>query len=72
MAKDWKERAPDAPASAPAATTKPAPAGFVLAKNFGFVANGKSHWWAAGHRFDPARDGELISLAHRHGAIFEG
>ena len=70
MAKDWKERAPDAPASSE--TTKPARSGFVLAKNFGFVSHGKSHWWPAGHQFDPERDGELISLAHRHGATFEG
>ena len=53
-----------------AADAAPVAAGVVLARNFGIIDRGRSLFWAAGTRFDPIADRELISRLARAGASF--
>lgn len=49
-----------------------APGLFVLKKSHGLTHHGRTHkFYAAGTTFDPAKDGELISLLFQSGALIE-
>ncbi len=63
-------RAPEQDA-APTVPVAPVAPGMVLAKNFGLVFHGQSHWWPAGTPFNPATHAELISRMVAAGAAFK-
>ncbi len=52
-------------------TTVPVAAEIVLARNFGLVDRGESHWWPAGTRFDRVEYADLIARMAAAGAIFK-